>query len=94
MYYKNRFTPVLFHFMYLRDTYFTGNEDLYYGPEMVATMIASAGTATFRSFNMGSEINMAEKAGYGKGGASTNPSAHINGNSYDMMLGSKVPIVP
>lgn len=84
LYYKNRFTPVLFHFMYLRDTYFTGNEDLYYGPEMVATMIASAGTATFRSFNMGSEINMAEKAGYGKGGASTNPSAHINGNSYDI----------
>lgn len=64
MYYKNRFTPVLFHFMYLRDTYFTGNEDLYYGPEMVATMIASAGTATFRSFNMGSEINASEIARY------------------------------
>lgn len=50
--------------MYLRDTYFTGNEDLYYGPEMVATMIASAGTATFRSFNMGSEINASEIARY------------------------------
>ena len=45
---------------------FTGNEDLYYGLEMLTTLIASAGTATFRSFNMKSEINMAEKAGYGK----------------------------
>ena len=50
----------------LRDTMFTGNEDLYYGLEMLTTLIASAGTATFRSFNMESEINMAEKAGYGK----------------------------
>ena len=50
----------------LRDTMFTGNEDLYYGLEMLTTLIASAGTATFRSFNMKSEINMAEKAGYGK----------------------------
>ena len=53
---------------YVRDKYFAGNEDLYYTLETAATLIASAGTATFRSFNMESEINMAEKAGYGKGG--------------------------
>ena len=63
----------------LRDTMFTGNEDLYYGLEMLTTLIASAGTATFRSFNMESEINMAEKAGYGKGGffESNNDSTYI-----------------
>ena len=51
---------------YVRDKYFAGNEDLYYGLEMAATMIASAGTTTFRSFNMGSEINASEMARYEK----------------------------
>ena len=73
----------------LRDTMFTGNEDLYYGLEMLTTLIASAGTATFRSFNMESEINASEIARYEKNsifakGATTNPSAQINGNSYDI----------
>ena len=52
----------------LRDTLFTGKEDLYYGLEMASTLIASAGTVTFRSFNMESEINASEIARYGKGG--------------------------
>ena len=73
----------------LRDTLFTGKEDLYYGLEMASTLIASAGTATFRSFNMESEINASEIARYEKNsifakGATTNPSAQINGNSYDI----------
>ena len=50
----------------IRDTMFTGNEDLYYGLEMLTTLIASAGTATFRSFNMESEINASEIARYEK----------------------------
>ena len=73
----------------LRDTMFTGNVDLYYEMEMLTTLIASAGTATFRSFNMESEINASEIARYEKNsifakGATTNPSAQINGNSYDI----------
>ena len=50
----------------LRDTLFAGNGDLYYGMEMLTTLLASAGTATFRSFNMESEIDASKKAGYGK----------------------------
>ena len=52
----------------LRDTMFTGNEDLYYELEMLATLLASAGTATFRSFDMKSEVEASKMAGYGKGG--------------------------
>ena len=52
----------------LRDTLFAGNGDLYYGMEMLTTLLASAGTATFRSFNMESEIDASKMAGYGKGG--------------------------
>ena len=66
MYDKNRFASVLFHFVYLCDTYFAGNGDLYYGMEMLTTLLASAGTATFRSFNMESEINASKMTGYGK----------------------------
>ena len=51
----------------LRDTLFAGNGDLYYGMEMLTTLLASAGTATFRSFNMESEIDASKMAGYGKG---------------------------
>ena len=50
----------------LRDTLFAGNGDLYYGMEMLTTLLASAGTATFRSFNMESEIDASKMAGYGK----------------------------
>ena len=51
----------------LRDTLFAGNGDLYYGMEMLTTLLASAGTAIFRSFNMESEIDASKMAGYGKG---------------------------
>lgn len=50
----------------LRDSMFTGNEDLYYELEMLATLTASAGTITFRSFNMESEINASEIVRYEK----------------------------
>ena len=66
----------------LRDTMFTGNEDLYYELEMLATLLASAGTATFRSFNMESEVEASKMAGNGKGGTfegdrTINPYAYL-----------------
>ena len=50
----------------LRDTLFAGNGDLYYGMEMLTTLLASAGTATFRSFNMESEIDASKMTGFGE----------------------------
>ena len=66
----------------LRDTMFTGNEDLYYELEMLATLLASAGTATFRSFNMESEVEASKMPGNGKGGTfegdrTINPYAYL-----------------
>lgn len=49
----------------LRDTLFAGNEDMYYGMEVAATQVASAGTITYYNYNMESEINAAKSAGYG-----------------------------
>ena len=50
----------------IRDGAFKGNDGLYYGLEMLATVLASAGTITFRSFNMESEIKASTMAGAGK----------------------------
>lgn len=63
----------------LRDTLFAGNEDMYYGIETAVTGMAGAGTATFYSYNMESEIDAAEIARYEKN-SSFESSSVVKGN--------------